>query len=62
MEKRVSLYDVLSSNVNRMTPWQCYCKSVEIFLPYLNFIAKKALQNGLVCHHLCKQSLPIPAC
>ena len=25
-----------------MTPWQCYCKSVQIFLPNLNFSCKES--------------------
>ena len=42
MGKRVSFYDFLSTNVNCMTPWQCYCKSVQIFLPNLNFSCKES--------------------
>ena len=25
-----------------MTPWQCYCKSVQIFLPKFNFSCKES--------------------
>ena len=46
-ELRVSFYDVLSANVNCMTPWQCYCKSVEIFLPNLNFSCKESASNWI---------------
>ena len=31
-----------STNVNFMTPRQCYCKSVQTFLPNLNFSCKES--------------------
>ena len=33
--------------MNCLTPWQCYSKSVEIFLPNLNFTCKESASNWI---------------
>ena len=44
-----------------MTPWQCYCKSVEIFFPNLNFSCKesalKCIDFGPRMHRLNSETI-----